>query len=73
MCSLAHKDAYFQGFLHCDISPNNILISEDSRFEGGMLIDWDLCKVRTGVEDRTICQQYLTVRSCTPQIRFELK
>ena len=39
MCSVAHRDAYFQGFLHRDISPGNILITKDNRFEGGMLID----------------------------------
>lgn len=51
MCSVAHRDAYLQGFLHRDISPGNILITEDPRFDGGMFIDWDLCKARNDAEE----------------------
>ncbi|KAI9430286.1 hypothetical protein H4582DRAFT_2087211 [Lactarius indigo] len=43
---IAHRDAYNKcRILHRDISPNNILLTECSNFEGGMLIDWDLCKM----------------------------
>ncbi|KAI9441144.1 hypothetical protein BJY52DRAFT_1195097 [Lactarius psammicola] len=43
---IAHHDAYEKcGVLHCDISVNNILLTECSHFEGGLLIDWDLCKL----------------------------
>ena len=41
---VAHKHAYKCGILHRDISPGNILITSDERFEGGLLIDWDLSK-----------------------------
>jgi Fungal protein kinase len=44
-CTLvAHQAAFKCGILHCDISPGNILITSDTRFNGGLLIDWDLCK-----------------------------
>ncbi|KAN0123635.1 Protein kinase-like domain containing protein, partial [Russula decolorans] len=40
---IAHEAAYTRcGILHCDISPSNILISDN--VDGGLLIDWDLCK-----------------------------
>ncbi|KAH9008067.1 hypothetical protein EDB84DRAFT_1572373 [Lactarius hengduanensis] len=43
---IAHRDAYEKcGVLHRDISANNILLTECPRFEGGLLIDWDLCKM----------------------------
>ncbi|KAH9015347.1 hypothetical protein EDB84DRAFT_1567739 [Lactarius hengduanensis] len=43
---IAHHDAYNKcRILHRDISPNNILLTECSDFEGGLLIDWDLCKL----------------------------
>jgi hypothetical protein len=51
MCFVAHKGAYLQGFLHRDISPNNILITENPAYEGGMLIDWDLCQTSFGAEE----------------------
>ena len=35
---------YNCGILHHDISPGNILITSDKRFDGGLLIDWDLSK-----------------------------
>jgi RIO-like serine/threonine protein kinase len=42
---LAHKAAYWDcGILHRDISSNNILWTTSNEFEGGLLIDWDLCK-----------------------------
>ena len=64
MCSVAHEDTYSQGILHRDISPNNILISEDRRFDSGMLINWDLCKARIGAEEEGIDRrQSRTVRS----------
>ncbi|KAI9432886.1 hypothetical protein BJY52DRAFT_1078631, partial [Lactarius psammicola] len=43
---IAHRDAYEKcRVLHRDISVNNILLMECSRFGGGLLIDWDLCKL----------------------------
>ncbi|KAN0118276.1 Ribonuclease H-like domain containing protein [Russula decolorans] len=40
---IAHEAAYTRcGILHRDISPSNILISDN--VDGGLLIDWDLCK-----------------------------
>ena len=51
MCFVAHKGAYLQGVLHRDISHNNILITENPSYEGGMLIDWDLCKINFGAEE----------------------
>ncbi|KAH9165209.1 hypothetical protein EDB89DRAFT_1911545 [Lactarius sanguifluus] len=39
------SDAVRTWILHRDISPNNILLTECSDFEGGLLIDWDLCKL----------------------------
>ncbi|KAI5115296.1 hypothetical protein M0805_008202 [Coniferiporia weirii] len=42
----AHGKAYEDaGVLHCDISPGNILITEDGR---GILIDWDLSEEMHG-------------------------
>lgn len=41
---VAHESAYKCGILHRDISPGNILITSDNNFDGGLLIDWDLCK-----------------------------
>ncbi|KAI9431449.1 hypothetical protein BJY52DRAFT_1232129, partial [Lactarius psammicola] len=42
----AHGDAYWKcSILHCDISPNNILLTDCPDFGGGLLIDWDLCKI----------------------------
>jgi serine/threonine protein kinase len=41
---VAHESAYKCGILHRDISPGNILITSDNKFDGGLLIDWDLCK-----------------------------
>jgi serine/threonine protein kinase len=41
MHHLAHKEAYRADVIHRDISPGNILITEDGH---GLLIDWDLCK-----------------------------
>ncbi|KAI9437896.1 hypothetical protein BJY52DRAFT_1229987 [Lactarius psammicola] len=43
---IAHRNTYEKcGVLHRDISVNNILLTECSRFGGGLLIDWDLCKL----------------------------
>ena len=43
---LAHKDAYWKcNILHRDMSPSNILWTDCPDFEGGLLIDWDLCKI----------------------------
>ncbi|KAI9442083.1 hypothetical protein BJY52DRAFT_1089943, partial [Lactarius psammicola] len=47
---VAHKEAYFQGVLHRDISSGNILITDDKAFDGGLLIDWDQCRVNDGEE-----------------------
>ena len=42
--TIAHQAAYEKcGILYCDISPLNILISEEND-SGGLLIDWDLYK-----------------------------
>ncbi|KAI0253866.1 hypothetical protein BJV78DRAFT_1122546, partial [Lactifluus subvellereus] len=49
--SVAHKEAYLHGVLHRDISFGNILITDNAAFDGGLLIDWDLCKVRNGIEE----------------------
>ena len=44
LATIAHKAAYHCcGILHHDISPSNILITEEND-GGGLLIDWDLCK-----------------------------
>jgi serine/threonine protein kinase len=44
-CTLiAHQATFKCGILYCDISPGNILITSDTRFDDGLLIDWDLCK-----------------------------
>ena len=44
---IAHQAAYNAGVLHRDISLGNIMIVDDDEetIKGGMLIDWDLCKV----------------------------
>ncbi|KAI9442014.1 hypothetical protein BJY52DRAFT_1229263 [Lactarius psammicola] len=43
---IAHGDAYWKcSILHRDISPNNILLTDCPDFGGGLLIDWDLCKI----------------------------
>jgi serine/threonine protein kinase len=65
MCSVAHRDAYLQSFLHRDISPGNILITEDPRFDSGMLIDWDLYKAKDDAEVG-VRQNSLTVRGVLP-------
>ncbi|KAH9024988.1 hypothetical protein EDB83DRAFT_2203070, partial [Lactarius deliciosus] len=40
-----HRDAFKKcKILHRNISPNNILLTESTDFDGGLLIDWDLCK-----------------------------
>ena len=65
MCSVAHRDAYLQGFLHRDISPGGVLITKDPRFDGGMLIDWDLCQAKDDTEVG-VRQNSLTVRGFLP-------
>lgn len=65
MCSVAHRDAYLQGFLHRDISPGNILLTEDLRFDGATLIDWDLCQAKDDTEVG-VRQNSLTVRGFLP-------
>ena len=67
MCFVAHKGAYLQGILHRDISPNNILITENPSYEGGMLIDWDLCKTSFGAEEPGATHRHSrTVRGVFP-------
>jgi serine/threonine protein kinase len=70
MCFVAHKGAYLQGILHRDISLNNILITENPSFEGGMLIDWDLCKTSTGVEPGAAHWPSRTVRGVLPSDKY---
>ena len=43
----AHQAAYNAGVLHCDISLGNIMIVDNDKetIKGGILINWDLCKV----------------------------
>ncbi|KAL6308013.1 hypothetical protein BKA93DRAFT_31339 [Sparassis latifolia] len=53
---IAHRDAWVSAaILHCDVSANNILISQDPDAEGyltgtlspaGFLNDWDMCKYK---------------------------
>jgi RIO-like serine/threonine protein kinase len=45
---IAHQAAFKIGILHRDISAANILITTNPRFNGGLLIDWDLCKETDG-------------------------
>ncbi|KAF8225379.1 hypothetical protein L208DRAFT_1306527, partial [Tricholoma matsutake] len=42
---LALMDAYRAGFLHCNFSPGNIIITVDGK---GLLINWDLSKLLAG-------------------------
>lgn len=50
--TIAHKAAYERGgILHRDISPSNILISKGDD-GGGLLIDWDLCKIVNSTEQK---------------------
>jgi hypothetical protein len=61
-CSpVAHESAYKCGILHRDISPGNVLITSDNKFDGGLLIDWDLCKDINSQLDRP-CRAARTVR-----------
>jgi serine/threonine protein kinase len=58
----AHKGAYALGFLHRDVSDNNIMIDENGR---GVLIDWELAirvKDENGTPiDSKARQRYRTV------------
>ena len=65
MSSLAHRDAFFLGFLHCDISSGNILITDDKRYDGGLLIDWDLCENKNTLGKRG-ARASRTVRGVIP-------
>jgi serine/threonine protein kinase len=58
---VAHESAYRLGILHHDISPGNILITSDKNFNGGLLIDWDLCKDMDSQVNRP-CRAARTVR-----------
>jgi hypothetical protein len=52
--TIAHEAAYTRcGILHRDISPSNILISDN--VDGGLLIDWDLCKNVNSTEHKARC------------------
>ncbi|KAH9164639.1 hypothetical protein EDB89DRAFT_1912027 [Lactarius sanguifluus] len=45
--STSHRDTFEKcKILHCDISPNNILLTESTDFNGGLLINWDLWSAR---------------------------
>jgi hypothetical protein len=51
--SIAYKRTYFLGVLRRDISPGNMLITDDPEFDGGLLIDWDLSKVKGSDNEQT--------------------
>jgi serine/threonine protein kinase len=58
--TIAHEAAYTHcGILHHDISPSNILISDN--YDGGLLNDWDLCKNVNSIEHKA-CRTARTVR-----------
>jgi serine/threonine protein kinase len=62
---VAHKSAYKCGILHRDISPGNVLITSDNKFEGGLLIDWDLCKDIESQMDRPSCAaRIVSIKIC---------
>ncbi|CAL1715090.1 unnamed protein product [Somion occarium] len=54
LCALqAHEDAWVKaGILHRDISDNNILIFFVDGRRCGLLIDWDLCKYASELQER---------------------
>ena len=64
---VAHESAYKCRILHHDISPRNVLITFNSNFNGGLLIDWDLCKdlnSQVGRPRRAMCTvriEYLSI------------
>ncbi|KAI0869052.1 serine/threonine-protein kinase Sgk2 [Hypoxylon argillaceum] len=64
----AHQSLYVDGnILHCDISPNNIIITNSDTADGfkGMLIDFDLAKLldsgATGVRPRTGTVRFMAI------------
>jgi RIO-like serine/threonine protein kinase len=61
----AHKQAYWRcGILHRDISANNILLTTGLDFQGGLLIDWDLCKQVDDPEKSTGGARQITRTVC---------
>jgi serine/threonine protein kinase len=62
--TIAHEAAYNRcGILHRDISPSNILISEENE-GGGLLIDWDLCKIVNSTEHKARCAARMVRIEC---------
>lgn len=64
----AHQSLYVTGnILHCDISSNNIIITDPATADGskGMLIDLDLAKIRdsgpSGARHQTGTMQFMGV------------
>jgi serine/threonine protein kinase len=61
--TIAHEAAYTRcGILHRDISPSNILISDN--YDGGLLIDWDLCKNVNSTEHKAHCAARMVRIEC---------
>ena len=70
----AHEAAYKAGVLHRDISAGNIMIVDkgEPNITGGILIDWDLCKIVNPEDKRTSARQFRrTVSECEAPLILE--